>query len=181
MHNCITGSTLPRWLRVVIATLVGIGLLAAAPDPSQAATVKKSSVSRAAIAARMVVVHGRMERQAVGIAVDKIGDPYRYGAAGPHAFDCSGLTSFALHHAGFRRVPRTSGAQAQFVHRIHKRNMKVGDLMFFTSGGRVYHVGFFAGWRHHHRIVLHAPHTGSHVRRQRVWTHHWFAGTLRFR
>jgi cell wall-associated NlpC family hydrolase len=179
MHNSIKATTLPVWLRLAVAGLLALGLLVAAPDPSQAATAGKKGTSARALAMRMKVIHSHMERKAVRIAIGQIGDPYRYGAAGPQAFDCSGLTSFSLHRAGFAGVPRTSRAQAGYVHRIGKSKMRVGDLMFFYRGGRVYHVGFFAGWHDGHRILLHAPHAGTDVRRQPVWTTHWFAGTLR--
>ena len=59
--------------------------------------------------------------------------------------------------------------------------MRRGDLIFFTGGGGVYHVGVFAGWFHGRRMVLHAPYSGTRVRTDPVWTNSWFAGTLRFR
>ncbi len=46
------------------------------------------------------------------VAIAQVGDPYRYGAAGPNAFDCSGLTMFAYGKAGLR-LPRSSDAQAR--------------------------------------------------------------------
>jgi cell wall-associated NlpC family hydrolase len=121
-------------------------------------------------------------RHAISVARNQIGDPYHYGSDGPRRFDCSGLTYFAFHkRAGFGHFPRTASAQSHFARRIKKSHMRRGDLMFFTDSGGVYHVGIFVGWRHHHRRVLHAPYPGKHVHVERVWTHHWFAGTLRNR
>ena len=117
----------------------------------------------------------------MGIAVHQHGKPYVYGAAGPRAFDCSGLTSFAFHHAGFARMPRTASAQAHFARHIPRSRMHRGDLIFFTGGGGVYHVGLYAGFKHGHRLVLHAPYPGQRVRTQPLWTNAWFPGTLRFR
>jgi cell wall-associated NlpC family hydrolase len=120
-------------------------------------------------------------RDAVRVAAYQKGDPYQYGSDGPDRFDCSGLTYFAFHkRAGFSGFPRTSGEQAQFVRHIRRSNMRRGDLIFFTDGGHVYHVGIFAGWRDGHRIVLHAPHTGARVRTERLWTNSWFPGTMRY-
>ncbi|MGN6782574.1 MAG: C40 family peptidase [Marmoricola sp.] len=117
---------------------------------------------------------------ALQVARHQIGDPYRYGADGPGAFDCSGLTYYAMHkRSGFRHFPRTAAEQAHFAHRIRRGQMRTGDLMFFTSGGHVYHVGIFDGWRHGHRLVLHAPYSGARVRVERVWTNAWFPGTTR--
>ncbi len=118
---------------------------------------------------------------AMGIAVAQRGKPYVYGAAGPGAFDCSGLTSFAFHRAGFRGMPRTAAAQAGFVRHIPRDRMRRGDLIFFSSGGHVYHVGLYAGFTHGRRWVLHAPYPGQRVHPQPLWTNAWFAGTLRYR
>ncbi len=118
--------------------------------------------------------------RAVDIARNQIGDPYVYGAAGPGAFDCSGLTMFAFDKAGLS-LPRTTSAQANAVRHIPRHQMKKGDLVFFSNGGSVYHVGIFLHWRHGRRVILHSPYPGKHVERERIWTSHWFAGTLRSR
>jgi cell wall-associated NlpC family hydrolase len=115
------------------------------------------------------------------IAVAQKGKPYVYGAAGPGAFDCSGLTSYAFHHAGFGAMPRTAAAQAGFARHISRASMRRGDLIFFTGSGGVYHVGLYAGMYHGHRMVLHAPYPGQRVHVERLWTNAWFPGTLRFR
>ena len=100
----------------------------------------------------------------MGIAVHQHGKPYVHGAAGPRAFDCSGPTSYAFHHAGFARMPRTASAQAHFAWHIPRSRMHHGDLIFFTGGGAIYHVGLYAGFQHGHRLVLHAPYPGQRVR-----------------
>jgi cell wall-associated NlpC family hydrolase len=123
----------------------------------------------------------------IGVGLDIVrhqeGDPYRYGAAGPNRFDCSGLVYYSYRHAGFRHIPRTAAAQARHMRRIRKRHLRRGDFVFFYSGRararNVYHVGVFSGWHHGHRTMIDAPHTGSRVHRERIWGHRWFAGTLR--
>lgn len=121
----------------------------------------------------------RRVHHALRIALNQIGDPYVYGAAGPSSFDCSGLTSYAYGHAGLR-LPRTSDGQGRYVNRIHRKNMRRGDLVFFYDGGGVYHVGINLGRRHGHRVIVHAPYPGKRVQRERIWTNNWFAGTLRY-
>lgn len=119
----------------------------------------------------------------VGIALDIVraqkGDPYRYGAAGPNAFDCSGLVYYSFRKAGFTGIPRTSRQQAAASRRIKRSAMRKGDLVFFTSGGRVYHVGVFAGWSNGRRYIIHASRPGTPVKRDPIWTNSWFAGTWR--
>ena len=118
-------------------------------------------------------------RHARHIALNQLGDPYRYGAAGPNAFDCSGLVYFSYRKAGLTHVPRTSSAQAHHARHIAKGQLRPGDFLFFYGGGGVYHVGIFLRWSHGHALMVHSPGSGDHVRRDRPWTHSWFAGTLR--
>jgi cell wall-associated NlpC family hydrolase len=117
-------------------------------------------------------------KHATSIALHQLGDPYRYGAAGPRAFDCSGLLQYSFRKAGIR-IPRTSSAQARHAHRISKRNLHRGDLMFFTDGGGVYHAALFLRWDHGRALMVHAPSPGKRVRRDHPWTTHWFAARVR--
>jgi cell wall-associated NlpC family hydrolase len=125
----------------------------------------------------------RQERiwEGLRIARAQLGDPYRYGAAGPNAFDCSGLVYYSYRRAGFKHLPRTSSQQAAHANRIKRRNMRRGDFVFFRNSGGVYHVGVYAGSRHGHRYIVHASRPGTPVKRDRIWTDSWFAGTLRGR
>lgn len=116
---------------------------------------------------------------ALGVARHQLGDPYRYGAAGPSAFDCSGLVYYAFRHAGFRGVPRTSSGQAGFARHESRSRMRRGDLVFFYGSGGVYHVGIFTGRHHGHPWILHSPYPGKRVSYERIWTNAWFPGTLR--
>jgi len=160
-------------LRVLASGALAVGLLTTAPiTEAHAGTGHKQPP--AAPSARRVGT-------AMAIADHQKGDPYRYGAAGPNAFDCSGLTFYAFRKAGFKHIPRTSSAQAHFAKHIRRSHMKRGDLIFFYDRGGVYHVGVYAGFSHGHRWVLHAPYSGSRVHTEKLWTDHWFPGTLRYR
>ena len=120
-------------------------------------------------------------QEALAIAKRQQGDPYRWGAAGPDAFDCSGLVYFSTHKAGFRNVPRTSSAQSRYMRRIARDNMRPGDFVFFTGSSGVYHVGIYTGRTNGRRMIVSAPSTGSRVRIDPIWTNSWFPGTLRGR
>jgi cell wall-associated NlpC family hydrolase len=122
---------------------------------------------------------GQRISKSVQIARNQIGDPYSYGANGPRRFDCSGLIYYSYRKAGFTNVPRTSDQQARFADRIKRKNMRRGDLMFFHSGGDVYHVAVFAGWHKGKRRMIHAPSSGKRVHRAFPWTNSWYPGTLR--
>ena len=142
------------------------------PDPARTAPVVEAKVRNVATVATRV-------RSALSIARNQKGDPYRYGASGPNAFDCSGLVYFSTHRAGFGNVPRTSSAQSRFMRHIKRSAMRPGDFVFFTNGGGVYHVGIFNGWSHGRRQIVHAPYSGARVRVEAIWTDRWFPGTLR--
>jgi cell wall-associated NlpC family hydrolase len=102
------------------------------------------------------------------------GSRYVYGAAGPHRFDCSGLTRWVYARVG-KSLPHSSAAQANKVKRIKRSNARRGDLVFFYDNGGVYHVAIFAG----HGRVWHAPHAGTRVHRQHIWTSKVFFGRVR--
>ena len=116
--------------------------------------------------------------RAATVALHQIGDPYRYGAAGPRAFDCSGLMKYSFRRAGIK-IPRTSSAQARRAHRIPKRKLRRGDLMFFTNGGGVYHAAMFIKRDRRGVVMVHSPGSGKRVQRAHAWTGRWFGGTLR--
>ena len=149
----------------------------ATPRTAAAAPAARPSLAAQRIAHRRSALRTKTWR-AFLVAARQKGDPYRYGASGPRAFDCSGLTSYAYRHAGLR-LPRTSSAQAGQVRHIRRSSLRRGDLVFFTHGRRVYHVGLFAGFRHGRPYVLHAPYSGTRVRTERIWTNSWFGGTRR--
>jgi cell wall-associated NlpC family hydrolase len=71
---------------------------------------------------------------AADAAVAMIGARYRSGAAGPDAFDCSGLTAFAFGRAGIE-LPRSSFAQFRRGTRVAVSRIRRGDLVFFDTGG----------------------------------------------
>ena len=176
-------STPARTVRHLLTTLLVLPLLvlgglAGAPTSGAGAGGAGTAVVEAGDSLRLVAGRDRI-RRALRIAIDQKGDPYRYGAAGPNRFDCSGLVYYSTHKAGLKGVPRTSSAQARYMDRIKRSNMRPGDFVFFTGSGGVYHVGIYVGWRDGRRAILHSPRSGSRVHTARIWTNSWFAGTLR--
>ncbi|MFI6344538.1 NlpC/P60 family protein [Streptomyces sp. NPDC050560] len=93
---------------------------------------------------------------AVAYAYRAVGSPYVWGASGPHAYDCSGLTQAAYRAAGVA-LPRTTYAQINAGHRVPRSQLAPGDLVFYYSG--VSHVGIYVGGGR----VIHAPSPGSTV------------------
>ena len=81
----------------------------------------------------------------VTAALSKVGAPYAMGAAGPGAFDCSGLTMWALRRAGIA-APHSSFAQYAMGRSVERSQIRRGDLVFFDSfGAGASHVGIATG------------------------------------
>ncbi|MFF3664645.1 C40 family peptidase [Microtetraspora malaysiensis] len=99
----------------------------------------------------------QLARKAVEVAKKQLGDPYRWGASGPGAFDCSGLVQYAWQKAGVD-IPRTTWSQRSGVKKkVAWSKLKPGDLIFTSGGG---HVGMYVG----KGKMIHSPHTGAVVR-----------------
>ncbi|MFC7819115.1 NlpC/P60 family protein [Streptomyces sp. NPDC057367] len=94
---------------------------------------------------------------AVAYAYQKLGSPYVWGATGPDAFDCSGLTQAAYRAAGVS-LPRTTYAQIDAGRRVARSELLPGDLVFFYSG--ISHVGIYVG----DGKMIHAPNPSAPVR-----------------
>ncbi|MGW5092235.1 NlpC/P60 family protein [Streptomyces coelicoflavus] len=94
---------------------------------------------------------------AVAYAYQKLGSPYVWGATGPNAFDCSGLTQAAYRAAGVS-LPRTTYAQIDAGRRVGRSELLPGDLVFFYSG--ISHVGIYVG----NGRMIHAPNPSAPVR-----------------
>ncbi|MCW7990270.1 hypothetical protein XF35_34720 [Streptomyces platensis subsp. clarensis] len=95
--------------------------------------------------------------RAVAFAYSALGKPYVWGATGPSAYDCSGLTQAAW-KAGGVALPRTTYTQISSGPRVNRSQLAPGDLMFFYSG--ISHVGLYVG----NGQMIHAPHPGAPVR-----------------
>jgi cell wall-associated NlpC family hydrolase len=102
-----------------------------------------------------VAVSGRAG-QAVAFALAQVGKPYSWGATGPSAYDCSGLTLAAWASAGVS-LPRSSSAQYGAGTRVSRSELQPGDLVFYYSP--ISHVAMYIGGGQ----IVHATHPGSPV------------------
>jgi cell wall-associated NlpC family hydrolase len=71
--------------------------------------------------------------RAVAFALAQRGKPYQWGAEGPYAFDCSGLTWAAWRAAGVT-IPRSAADQLASLPRASGR-LQPGDLLIYRSRG----------------------------------------------
>jgi peptidoglycan DL-endopeptidase CwlO len=94
---------------------------------------------------------------AVRFAMAQVGKAYSYGASGPNAYDCSGLTMRAWGMAGVG-LPHSSGAQQGSGTRVSESELQPGDLVFYYSP--VSHVGMYIG----NGLIVNALNPGAGVR-----------------
>jgi cell wall-associated NlpC family hydrolase len=140
--------------------------LLASLTAEQLAEVAKLEQDGIAKAQRRLVTSGALSttgrptaagERAVRFAVRQIGKPYEWGAEGPEAYDCSGLTSEAWAHAG-TPVPRTSQEQWARLERLPLRRLRPGDLVVYFPEAT--HVALYLG----DGMVVHAPRPGAKVK-----------------
>lgn len=93
------------------------------------------------------------------------GKPYVYGAAGPASFDCSGFIQYVYGRLGVV-LPHNAAAQYASLPKVAKGDVAVGDLVFVRTGGRISHVGIYAG----DNTMWVARRTGTTVTQQTLWT-----------
>ncbi|CAL9425401.1 hypothetical protein SUDANB6_01938 [Streptomyces sp. enrichment culture] len=94
---------------------------------------------------------------AVRFAVEQLGKPYAWGAEGPGAYDCSGLTSEAWKRAG-TAIPRTSQEQWARLERVGLGELRPGDLVVYFPEAT--HVALYLGGG----MVVQAPRPGARVK-----------------
>lgn len=127
------------------------------PDPQPAAPAAPAAGASAALA----------------FARAQIGEPYRWGAAGPSSWDCSGLTMGAW-AAGGKSLPHYSVAQYEQSTPISAGQLQPGDLVFWgssSSASSIYHVALYVG----NGTIVHAPRTGRPVTEESMY--YWIPPT----
>ena len=110
-------------------------------------------------------------------AESRIGLPYVWGAAGPRAFDCSGLVQWSLAQAGVV-MPRVAVDQARTGPMVPVSQLQPGDLLFFhtdpTAPAYISHVAIYIG----NGQMLQAPRPGLDVQVVPLDTGAGFAGAV---
>jgi cell wall-associated NlpC family hydrolase len=150
-----------RGSRAIWVVAIGALLVAANAKPQQAtgSTAPKPR-HHAARAVQPVAA------KAVAYARSQLGKPYLWGAEGPGAFDCSGLTWAAWRAAGLGWARMTAADQWHTLraHQVSRSQLRPGDLVFFAyrpgDPSSIHHVGLYVG----RGLMAEAPHTGALVR-----------------
>jgi cell wall-associated NlpC family hydrolase len=111
-------------------------------------------------------------------AMSRRGLPYVWGAAGPTAFDCSGLVQWSFAQAGIA-MPRVAADQALAGPAVPASQLQPGDLLFYhtdpTDPRYISHVAIYLGngW------MIQAPEPGQDVEIVPADVGSEFAGAIR--
>lgn len=100
----------------------------------------------------------QLQQAIVKYAEQFLGRPYVWGATGPNAFDCSGLTSYVYRHFGYN-IGRTTYQQIDAGTPVSLNDLEPGDLLFFGNPEAPDHVVMYIG---NHQYIQ-APQPGQYV------------------
>ena len=99
---------------------------------------------------------------------------YKYGAAGPKRFDCSGFTKYVYKKAAGKKLPHKANSQQRYGKAVSKGSKKPGDLIIIRTGSRGTHAGIYAGGGK----MWSSPRTGKTVSKQKIWSRNYVVRRL---
>jgi peptidoglycan DL-endopeptidase CwlO len=151
------------------------GLVRQMQDKTKTITAKMNKLNGAAFQRAMNVFNrtgsfplvkipggNTLGERALRAALSQRGKPYVWGAAGPDAYDCSGLVVWAYAQVGIH-LDHFTGDQWQEGQHISRSQLQPGDLVFFFP--TISHVGIYIGGG----LMVDAPSAGQDVMVQRVY------------
>ncbi len=107
-----------------------------------------------------------------------LGVPYRNGGKTKKGIDCSALTSTLYKKAYRKKLKGNANDQRKDAHRISKRNLREGDLVFFHNGRKkrtATHVGIYLK---DGKFIHASTSRGVIISRldEDYWRKHWMCG-----
>ena len=115
-----------------------------------------------------------------GYIDDWMGTPHRLGGTDQRGIDCSAFVGMVMRDIYGKSVPRASGEMAQHIKRKYERQLREGDLVFFSFGRKhIDHVGIYL---HNNKFVHVSTSKGVIISDLRdTWYYKYFtrAGSVR--
>ncbi|MFF4625705.1 C40 family peptidase [Nonomuraea jabiensis] len=143
----------PRWEQLPLARAAQAVQRSASPDAYARWEPLAQQAVDAVSGACVLPIAGEKVAAVLAYAHAQLGKPYLWGAEGPFAFDCSGLTMRAYQAAGIT-IPRVAADQWRHGHPIPPGHEQPGDLAFFhMQPDGPGHVGIVIG----NGQMIHAP------------------------
>ena len=165
-----TCTLLVNKLAIVVALAIALALAGCSSAPTHSGT----STSRWSEPAVERPLRDPAEGSANAVAfraLSLVGTPYLYGGESPQTgFDCSGFVRFIYRDALGVLLARTAQAQSDVGElRRRRENLRLGDLVFFSDGNAIFHVGLYVG----EGRFVHAPRTGKNVQLSSLSSGYW--------
>ncbi len=175
-------TTSSRFYAFLAAPLLALGL-SWIPGTAQAAIGHEARPSLQGLKLAGEPTVPTLRERVVQAGLGAIGTPYSWGGNDPdEGFDCSGLVLFIYREIAGLELPRTARQQRAAGDQVNTKQLKPGDLVFFSTSRRrgvTSHVGIYIG---QDRFV-HAPTSGSKVRVDSMKSTYWskrFSGARRY-
>lgn len=131
-HICVTGRP-AKWIMSSLCLSVLLGCSSASPPPSV-------EFSRS-----LSVNEQKVRNQFERLYSDWRGVPYRLGGDSYSGIDCSAFVQVAYRDVRAQSLPRTTRQQVKVGDEVSYADAQVGDLVFFKTAAKVYHVGVYMG------------------------------------
>lgn len=149
---------------------LGRGSVSVSRDTRVRAYYRGSDTRTPSTSSSVVVDVESFGQEVVSEAARHRGAPYRYGATGPSAFDCSGFTRYVFSRFG-KSLPHNAASQRSSTQAVSRSAIRVGDLVFLDGNG---HVGIYAG----NGSMWDAPHSGTRVTLRRIYSTSYTVGRV---
>jgi peptidoglycan DL-endopeptidase CwlO len=91
----------------------------------------------------------------VDYASKYIGVPYVWAGMDEKGFDCSGFSTYVFKEFKID-LPRRAADQQKSSEKLKEKNVQAGDLIFFSNGGAVSHVGILISEKGKPLVMIHA-------------------------
>lgn len=163
-------------VKIIASAVVFVSAAATLAPATQADAVTPETNVSAPAQTKVKKVSNKQKKlnAIVKLAKKKVGKPYVWGATGPNAFDCSGLSSYVYAHAAKKNITRTTYTQVKKGKRVSLKHLKKGDLLFWGSKSAPYHVGIYIGGGKY----IHAATPSQGVRKQTL-SHYFYPSQAR--
>jgi cell wall-associated NlpC family hydrolase len=99
---------------------------------------------------------------------------YKFAAAGPKRFDCSGYTQYVYKKTTGKKLPHKANAQQKYGKKVSKSKKRIGDLIVVRSGSYGTHAGIYAG----NGYMWDSPHSGARVGKHKIWSNNYVVRRL---
>lgn len=112
-------------------------------DVTASLTVGKATAKLPSAALRAKAIAAMRAKKVKNAAMSRVRTgQYVRGRSGPNAFDCSGLMLYSYRKIN-KYLPHSSATLSRMGKKVSKKNLKVGDLVFYFSP--VHHVAMYVG------------------------------------